>query len=302
MDFETLIKNPPKRRVKSTDAPAQNSPEIHAHDRNEVPDRNLQVALHHARLLQDRKDVEAEILNSLEELIDFPTLPQSTAARPSADDLARFRSIIRPFQVSDYDALLEERDAAGKCGYVFCPKLLKKESGKGSHFRLVWGTGAGNELKVVPNQKYNTWCSKECAKRAMFIKVQLSETPAWERAASSLKGQIELLQETKVNPQRALETQMARLAVNEGDEGSLREAMEQLALERGETTKSAKVAAVMSAHLMENLHVNAPNAPAFGNGQMGGTIEGYLPRTAIISGNDTIMEDEEEEDRDWNLA
>jgi len=301
MDFETLIKNPPAKRVRQPIVTTQNSQSTFARNTTDPSDRNLQIALHHAKLLQDRKDIEVEILNSLEELIDFPTSQHSSPAQPNAEDLARFRSIIIPFQISDYDALIEERVAASKCGYVFCPKPLKKESAGGNYMRLVWGTGRGNELKIVPNQKYETWCSKACAKRAMFIKVQLSETPAWDRASASSKTKIEVLRETDVDAQNALQAQMARLVMDDGNEDGTREAMELLASERGESTKSAKVATVMSAQLKENQNVNAPQAPSFIGGQMSGTIEGYLPRTVARSPADSIMEDDEEEDQDWNL-
>lgn len=298
MDFESLIKNPPKKRVKSSTAAV---PEIVPN--NEGYDRNRQIALHHANLLQERKIVEAQILQSLEELIDFPISKSSPALSPSAEDLARFRQLIPPFSVSDYDALIEERTAARTCGYVFCANRLKKEALDGNYMRLVWGGRKGNDLKVVPNQKLEIWCSKACARRAMFVKVQLSETPAWERAGSSLKNQIQLLKETELEGVGSLHAQMARLALEEGDEGKLREAMEQLALERGEsTTNSARLVAVMSAQLKENLHVGAPRAPTHSRGSTAGAIEGYTPRADLRNQVGSAPLDDEEEDDDWKVT
>lgn len=315
MDYESLIKNPPKKRVKPTVVAFQETPQRSSAIENSTTDRNRQIALHHARRIQDRKDLEARIFQNLEELIDFPTSENTSQARPSPHDLCRFRSLINPFQVSDYDALIEERQAASKCAYVFCPNPLKKDTSRGAHLRLVWGR---DELKVVPSQKYETWCSKACAKQAMFIKVQLSETPAWERVGASSPIQIELLEETDAGTETSLQAQMSRLTMERADEGELRDAREQLALERGESTTSAKVAMVMRDDVKENIHVSAPKPPSMARAQSGGSIEGYLPRTGTSGTWHTLTEDDESEDKhdeiedleddsedeyhDWNLA
>ncbi|KAK5241376.1 hypothetical protein LTR16_009447, partial [Cryomyces antarcticus] len=73
--------------------------------------RNLDLALHHARLIQEQKDIEAQILSAIEELIDFPV-----SSPASASDIAAFKTLLQPFQPSDFDSIVEERQAADKCG------------------------------------------------------------------------------------------------------------------------------------------------------------------------------------------
>lgn len=299
MDYESLIKNPPKKRVNAPLPATQQAPSA----ADSAYERNRQTALHHAGLLQERKDVEAKILNSLEELIDFPTSSGHSNAKPSTEDVTRFRELISPFQVSDYDALIEERVAASRCAYVFCPKPLKKGNSKDNSFRLVWGSGKGNELQIVSSEKYETWCSKACAKRAMFIKVQLNETPAWERASVSSKTQIELLDETEDDEQISLQQHISRLTLDDGDvEGRMKEDMEQLAYERGESTQSAKPSAVMTGKLKENLHTKAPKAPSLAQGGRGNAIEGYVPRIGVRTDHRSMADGEDEEDHDWKLS
>ena len=37
------------------------------------------------------------------------------------------------------------------------------------------------DFKIVKTKDVGRWCSEDCTRRAMYIKVQLSEMPAWER-------------------------------------------------------------------------------------------------------------------------
>lgn len=74
-------------------------------------------------------------------------------------------------------------------------------------------------MKVVPKEQIEKWCSDECAERAMYIRVQLVEQPAWERGAVG-RGQAEqilLLEEGRARRQRnrmkARENEMERKEV-----------------------------------------------------------------------------------------
>jgi hypothetical protein len=48
----------------------------------------------------------------------------------------------------------------------------------------------------VKRKELEKWCSQQCARRALFVKVQLNETAAWERAGIP-DIQIDLLDEDK---------------------------------------------------------------------------------------------------------
>ncbi|EFQ97747.1 DUF408 domain-containing protein [Nannizzia gypsea CBS 118893] len=154
--------------------------------------RHMAIALHHARQIQSRKELELQILSHIETLMELPTTPGATAESPSAEDVSTFFSAIACFQPSDYDNLIQERNIDGSCGYTLCPKPRRKDSSKGG-YRIVWGSkgsgpgGRGKDMKVVQKEKLEMWCSEECAERAMYIKVQLSEKPASERIGSAGK-------------------------------------------------------------------------------------------------------------------
>lgn len=149
--------------------------------------RHLAIALHHAHNIQARKDTEGLILSRIEDLLSLPTSPTASASNPSTEDSTAFKSALRPFQPSDYDNLILERNIDGQCGYALCPKGHRVEDPK-TQFRIMWGPkgsgprGRGREMKVVPKEQIEKWCSDECAERAMYIRVQLIEEPAWERA------------------------------------------------------------------------------------------------------------------------
>lgn len=254
-----------------------------------TPERNRALALHHANLLQDRKDIEAEILASLETLIDYPTTSDASPAAPSATDLASFRTMIRPFRVSDYDSLLEERNLAHKCAYVFCPRPYAKEIRQRGAVKIT----GGRHGKIIPASELRRWCSRDCAKRAMFIKVQLTETPAWERAGG-LGNQIDVLDEAD---EQALLEQVKHLNLNSEDE-SIEDAMAELALERGEQKDSARQALLWKGGLVHKESSRAAEAPNPRDGELDSAIEGYAPRTSLAAHG--VQGDER--DTDWDLS
>lgn len=275
-------------------------------------DRNRQIALHHATLLQQRKDTEATILNALEELIEFPTDPSSDADRPSPEDLKRFQELVALFQVSDYDSLIEERNCADKCGYVFCPDSLKRKESSGNYSRIVrgnrrWGSTHDQSFQIVPSAKFEMWSEPFCAKAALYIKLQLTELPAWERAAGTTTKIIVFSDLTYGE----IGSEMVRIASERRESGEVRQILKELALERGERSESSQ--RITDIPIREVLDFLRPPAEPRGTGH-GDEIEGYRPGEMrevrsepqkMRSGGEDDAEDddkEDDEDRDWDLT
>ncbi|KAJ6780929.1 hypothetical protein PWT90_06837 [Aphanocladium album] len=186
-----------------------------------------EIAIQHAKVLQHRKDLEADILDSLVLLSEYPLVrgPQYSASRPAASDVAAFRTHVRLFQPSDYDDLIEERNVNGLCGYTLCPRP-HIQTGPGGEWTL---TGAGD---IVKRKDVERWCSQACARRALYVKVQLNETAAWERAGIP-DIHIDLLDEDKLTSEMEKATrQLANLQIEE--QARQNRDAEALALERGD--------------------------------------------------------------------
>ncbi|PKS08850.1 hypothetical protein jhhlp_003461 [Lomentospora prolificans] len=139
-----------------------------------------EVALEHARILQQRKELETVILQNIITLSEYPRIRTSpySAANPSPSDVADFKKLVRLFQPSDYDDLIAERNANDLCGYVLCPKPKLKAT-RGGAWKLVSARGSG--FDIVHRKEHEQWCSQFCARHALYVKVQLNETAAWER-------------------------------------------------------------------------------------------------------------------------
>jgi hypothetical protein len=139
------------------------------------PAEARRIALTHASTLQIRKALELSVLDSLTYLLDLPSAsPPPAASAPSKEDIALFKHHLRYFTPADYDSLLTERNIADCCGYVLCPQPPKRAAVKSRYTRLG--------SKWVPREETERFCSPECARRALWIRVQLSEEPAWTRA------------------------------------------------------------------------------------------------------------------------
>ncbi|KAG6005552.1 hypothetical protein E4U54_000321 [Claviceps lovelessii] len=193
-----------------------------------------EIAIAHAKLLQHRKDLEGEILDSLVLLSEYPLDrgPAHSASSPAPSDISGFKTHVRLFQPSDYDDLIEERNVNELCGYTLCAKPRRKVGG-GGKWKL---TGRGD---IVKRKDLEQWCSAACAKRALFVKVQLNETAAWERAGIP-DIQIDLLEE-----HRSVESEADRLAlaVHDLQLDEQRQAAQDattLALERGDRGVGSK--------------------------------------------------------------
>ncbi|TKX26587.1 hypothetical protein C1H76_1119 [Elsinoe australis] len=134
--------------------------------------RNLRTALLHAEQIKAQKETQLQILESIEALSLLP----STNPAP-VEEVAQFRNEVALFQPSDYMALLEERNVNGFCGYTLCDRPPPKQVTK----KLDW-------LRTEGEKRF---CGKECARKALYVRAQLDETPAWERRAG-LEAEIKL--------------------------------------------------------------------------------------------------------------
>jgi hypothetical protein len=189
------------------------------------------------------------------------------------------------FQPSDYDALIEERYVNGRCGFTLCANAPRPQGPK-----APW-------LK----NKVENWCSDDCAKKALYVKAQLSETPAWERRAGD-RTPLVLYGAAKPAPPSAssasLPLRQKPSAANNQD----------LAYERGEVDKvaDAKMSKVIKAEVQENSVISSvmpPTKTRFADSDVHDLIEGYQPR-GVQKGNRISVKsgdgdsDEEDEDED----
>lgn len=231
-----MANNPPPRTPKSI-LKKPTYPTNNPQTSKEVRDR--EVALYHANLIQQRKDLELEIITSIELLIDYPISrpPQFTASSPSQSDTKAFKARLLTFQPSDYDSLIEERNIDKRCGYTLCPNPQPADDG-GGIWRILNKTGKAKDFKIVPKAETLKWCSEACAKRAMYVRVQLDETPAWER--SVLGGDVQLLDEPK-NEEGQLVEGVQNLRLQNGTANEESRMINELALERGDKGGTIKV-------------------------------------------------------------
>lgn len=193
-----------------------------------------ELAVQHAKILQHRKDLEAEILDNLIVLSEYPLVREAphSATNPAASDVADFKAHVRLFQPSDYDDLIEERNVNGLCGYTLCAKP-HLETGGGGEWKI---SGSG---EIVKRKDLEKWCSQKCARRALYIKVQLNETAAWERAGIP-DIEIELLQEDQPIESEADRTARKLGELKLEDQRQAARDKAALALERGDSGTSSK--------------------------------------------------------------
>lgn len=247
------------------------------------------VAIHHATLLQTRKDTEAAILDNLFALLD---LPQHTTHPPSAPhpaDVAAFNNLLRPFQPSDYDDLITERNLAdNRCGYALCPNPRRRFKGAGTYKMVNKGR---RDFDIVETRELERWCSTECTRRALWVKVQLNETAAWERVGlPELK--IELYPE-KDAAAGELSKEVASMQHDEDRKAVQDQAA--LAVERGDDVRDVAMRSV-DLVIREKKVVTQAEAPALGlEPAQEGRIEGYKPRF----GGDQQEDAENSEGEDW---
>lgn len=281
------------KKPKTSPSPTQpsNTPAAAARSAQQPPKQDpRQVALQHARILQDRKDTEAQILDNVITLLDFPRDLTRPASDPSPSDARAFASLVRIFQPGDYDDLAVERNLDGdKCGYALCGNKRRRYPGAGTYKMVNKGR---RDFDIVETRELEKWCSSECTRRALWVKVQLNETAAWERVGLP-DIEIELYpekkdgegkegkadkgsgaEEGKSEPER-LAVEMSRLQLQE-DRKAAKDAMS-LALERGDDAKAAPRGKV-DVVVREKTVTTQAEAPALADGAEGDSIEGYKAR------------------------
>ena len=287
--MDTQAKPPPKGILKKTNPTTETTstePDAAAKARN--------LAIHHASIIHDRRQISDTISDAVIALSKLPSgasaTPPPSAASPSDDDAMAFTSQIRLFQPSDYDELIEERNCLGKCGYVLCPKPRIKVNQTGE-FKLV--NFGRIDFAIVPKKEMERWCSQACARRAMYIKVQLNETAAWERAG--IEGiEIELYQEAGSSGNRKKASDPAEEIANdlrslklEADRKAANDAKE-LALERGDTGDKAKKRRV-AIKVKEKEVSEAPTEPSLDQNEDGHLLlEGYKPKFDVQQQKDRV--------------
>lgn len=146
-----------------------------------TPEEAREIALYHAHIIQNQKDLELAILGSVELLLDFPT-SHSPASHPSGTDVIEFKKNLIHFQPSDYDDLIEERNIIHKCGYPLCPLPNKLQPTK-AKFRVL-----NKGKRIVETKQLERFCGDDCARRGLWIRVQLNEEPSWLRVGAD--GQV----------------------------------------------------------------------------------------------------------------
>lgn len=262
-------------------------------------DRNRETALYHANLLQQRKDVQTLIFEFTETLLDFPSSPASDPAQPSERDVVDVKNLLKSFQPSDYDSLIKERNIDKKCGYVLCPRANRLQD-TDAKYRIFHGKNNGiQSLRFVEREELERWCSDDCGKRALFVRVQLSDEPAWSRAAGS-GGDFTLLDEGDQHQQRLdadgeLAQKLQNLDVGYGEE-RLIAGLKDLAIERGDGNTSERRSRLIDVDIHENEgRGNTPPAPSHRlSNVLWSSIEGYNPR--LKGGRPSLEDDEENED------
>lgn len=153
------------------------------------PAEARRIAITHATAIEVRKALEASILNSLVLLLDFPPPAPSASPPPlslpgppqpsgpwPASVVRALKHHLRFFTPADYDSLLEERNVAGLCAYTLCakPPRLCSNAKRSRLVRMADG-------RWVERKQVERFCGADCARRALWLRVQLSTEPAWVR-------------------------------------------------------------------------------------------------------------------------
>ncbi|KAF2730840.1 hypothetical protein EJ04DRAFT_514968 [Polyplosphaeria fusca] len=285
-----------------------------------VNKRNLDTALKHARMLEIRKRIEREILDSVEILISFPSSTDADPKRPSAHDAAQFCKLVKDFQPSDFQELIEERNISGQCGYALCPRPKSKAPSTAKK-QCVW---TDNGPEIVDRKMLEIWCSKDCTRRALYVQAQLNQTPAWLRQGG-IDDEIELMvDKAEERPQIVLPLRPKEVApqpakqeapANDADDIAAAwlardDALAALAMERGEKPGPLSRDDEDNEHLVTNTikervgNSEPPVAPSLArDAQSHLAIEGHVPRSdrKAAKDGDGDSENSEGEESDWDL-
>jgi hypothetical protein len=155
-------------------------------------------------------------------------------------------------------------------------------------------------MKIVPREKLEMWCSDSCAKRAMYVRVQLAEDPVWERRAKeitlleeprSLKGTNTTTRKMDDQVVKGGEDSTSRSKYAGGQTASataittlplrgIKMSFKDLALERGDSNSTFRDGRVDVQVMEREISHDAAVAPPMPGPEYhhGGSIEGYTPK------------------------
>ncbi|KAK0289136.1 hypothetical protein LTR54_011688 [Friedmanniomyces endolithicus] len=261
----SILKNQPKPTAPTTTPEALQA---------EKDRHNYALALQHAHRIQDQKDWDLRILHAIEVLLDYPSSTPATAQEAN-----NFVSLVRLFQPSDLDALVEERVIDGKCGYALC----------------------ANKPRCVTMGREAEW-------RSMGVRAQLSVIPAWEREAGC-HPVIVLHEDDRalVAGRRSAVPGNSAMTTNPPTVAAKSKHVDDddLALERGEKATSFRPRQVMTDRIVEKaVPTYKPLSSVSGTVVSSTAIEGYEPKehkakrdmTADNAESDDGDDDEDEGD------
>ncbi|KAK4110339.1 hypothetical protein N656DRAFT_830954 [Canariomyces notabilis] len=231
------LPKPPKSILKKTTPPAPqpksppSSPPPPATSLG--PTRSqLQHQQDRLRLLQQLAP-PAVPLETIELLTQLPTSPNPPpASHPSPTDRATLLTHLPRFQPREYLDLIEERTILGKCGYVLCGRPRRDLR---SRFKISTRTG-----NIARTEDLNKWCSDECARRGMYIKVQL-DNPSFVRGEGGRSEvRVELLVDDEEGGQGIGVTQRGSARGATEDQEQLARDMARLAIDRAKKQQKQK--------------------------------------------------------------
>ena len=257
MSKQPDIKRPKGILKKASKYSASTSPAVSSSD------RTRQVAIHHAGIAHEKKDAELRVLAAIEELVEFPSAATKDPLYPAPSDAHLLKTLLRDFQKSDYDDLIEERNIDGKCGYALCPRPNRSENSK-AKYRIVTGSGS---FKVVDRKALERWCSDVCAEHALYIQLQLEETPAQERSG----GQQDIV----LRGERAEPVTLSEIE-------ELGEHLDKLAMERGEDSITSFRRDLVMDDLRERNTANGKTEPPEPS-QAHDVVDGYTPGASRLT-------------------
>lgn len=247
-------------------------------------DRIRDTALYHANLLQERKDAEILILASIETLLTYPRIPCSDPAHPSPPDAEHARKLLKSFQLADYDSLIEERNINRKCGYVLCPRPHRRENTNAKYRILRDNT----HLRFVERQVLERWCSDDCGRRALYVRVQLNDEPVWTRTTGT-DSEVCFLDEGNDNSE--LVEGFTKLRVDaETVDGAFLADMNNLSIERGSANIQSRSTDSANMEIREKMISEFPpeRKPDLSMSYvLPNSIEGYTPKRG---NRDTMQE------------
>lgn len=233
--------------------------------------QRLETAIAHATRLEDEKTASRDVFHAIDELSEFP----ESHVDKHVSTVERFLRLVDPFHPSDYDSLIEERNAAGKCGYTLCSNPPKRSKAQSA---------------LVQSLLNSPWCCALCGKRALYIKAQLDETPAWERRAAGRQANLQL----RPDDASSIGPTVVALPIRPAQADSTRQ--QNLAIERGETRLASGKIGLVSTDIIEKPSIGQAVAPSMH--QDHDSIEGYrAARTTYHIDHDTITAEKQRQSR-----